>query len=183
MTERRRINTDVLQGKKDREKDQRECSIGRRGPSCQAHQLKIHTTLSKCRENLGHSLQLWPSLTAYLHHQPLQTLTMENMCPHTHSHEKWYMFTFVAVCQLHHMNNSRAEVPKSIAKGHTRYPQQHKDVPWNVERLLIGPAIISAGSLICKRSWVNLQQYYQTHFTVLSVALSPSPSPELSSAH
>lgn len=60
---------------------------------------------------------------------------------------------------------------KTLQDG-TKKPKEEKDATWHVGRLLIRPAIISAGSFICKRTRVNLWQSYQTHFTVFSLSRS-----------
>lgn len=61
-------------------------------------------------------------------------------------------------------------------KTEQKKPKEAKDATWHVGRLLIRPAIISAGSFICKRTRVNLWQSYQTHFTVFSLSRSVSLS-------
>lgn len=52
----------------------REDGSGRRGPSCEAHQLKIHTTLSMQEKPQDTHCNCDLPFTAYLQHQPLQTL-------------------------------------------------------------------------------------------------------------
>lgn len=69
---------------------------------------------------------------------------------------------------------------KTLQDG-TKKPKEAKDAMWHVGRLLIRPAIISAGSFICKRSCANLWQSYQTHFTVFSLSRSVSLSLSLES--
>lgn len=69
---------------------------------------------------------------------------------------------------------------KTLQDG-TKKPKEAKDATWHVGRLLIRPAIISAGSFICKRSCANLWQSYQTHFTVFSLSRSVSLSLSLES--